>query len=229
MIQLFKIAIDSGHGMNTAGKRSPDGEREWSFNHKVVLSLINQLKKYENVSIIRLDDSSGRRDIPMTDRTNVANTFKADVLVSIHHNAFQGIWGNHTGSEIYHYPSSGEGKKLAKHILPYVIDSYGLRNRGVKSANFHMLRESNMTAILIEGGFMDSRIDIKKLRDNKVLEKAGKNIADGLADYYNLKKIPSGDGKLYKVQVGAFRQKKNADDLVRRLEKDGYDTHIVRE
>src|SRR5690625_5518529 len=51
-----------------------------------------------------------------------------------------------------------------------------------------MLRESRMPAILIEGGFMDSTIDIKKLRDNKVLNRAGKNIADAIARYFNLRK-----------------------------------------
>ncbi|MCA1800724.1 MAG: N-acetylmuramoyl-L-alanine amidase, partial [Actinobacteria bacterium] len=52
---------------------------------------------------------------------------------------------------------------------------------------FHILRESNMPAILTEGGYMDSSIDIKKMRDKKVLANAGKAIAQGIVAYAGLK------------------------------------------
>ncbi|MER2089667.1 MAG: N-acetylmuramoyl-L-alanine amidase [Sporosarcina sp.] len=62
----------------------------------------------------------------------------------------------------------------------------------MKRANFHVLRESAMPAILTEGGFMDSTIDIIKLRDNHYLKSQGEAIADGLAEYFKLepKTIP---------------------------------------
>src|SRR5690625_2691836 len=185
---MVKIAIDAGHGINTAGKRTPSGEREWTFNNKVVQALINRLNDYQNVQITRLDDPTGKRDAPLKERTDKANKFGADILISCHHNANTGKWGAWTGTETYHYPNSTNGRKLAQAIHPNVVKAYGLRDRGIKSANFHMLRESRMPAILIEGGFMDSTIDIKKLRDNKVLNRAGKNIADAIARYFNLRK-----------------------------------------
>src|SRR5690625_4369969 len=178
------VAIDAGHGMGTAGKRTPDGEREWSFNSVVAQSIIDNLKSYKGVKTVRLDDPTGKRDVPLRERTNKANSAKADILISCHHNANTGSWGGWTGTETYHYPNSTKGRKLAQAIHPSVIMAYGLRDRGIKSANFHMLRESRMPAILIEGGFMDSTIDIKKLRDNKVLNRAGKNIADAIARYF---------------------------------------------
>src|SRR5690625_1368351 len=182
------VAIDAGHGINTPGKRTPDDEREWSFNSIVAQSIIDNLKKYRGVKTVRLDDPTGKRDVPLRERTNKANNANADILVSCHHNANTGKWGNWTGTETYHYPGSTKGKQLAQAIHPSVVKAYGLRDRGIKSANFHMLRESRMPAILIEGGFMDSTIDIKKLRDNKVLNRAGKNIADDIARYFNLRK-----------------------------------------
>lgn len=229
---MVKIAVDAGHGINTAGKRSPAGEREWSFNNKVAKALINQLNTYQKVQVVRLDDPSGKRDVPLRERTDKANKAKADILISLHHNAFQGKWGNHGGTETYHYPNSSKGKKLAQAIHPAVVKSYGLRDRGIKSANFHMLRESRMPAILIEGGFMDSNIDIKKLRDDKVLERAGKNIADAVAAYFKLKKKPKPKkekGKLYKVQIGAFSSKKNAERQAAKAKKAGFDVYIVQE
>src|SRR5690625_4220219 len=185
------IAIDAGHGIITPGKRTPDDEREWSFNSIVAQSIIDNLKKYRGVKTVRLDDPTGKRDVPLQERTNKANNANADILVSCHHNANTGKWGNWTGTETYHYPGSTTGKQLAQALHPSVVKAYGLRDGGIKSANFHMLRESRMPAVLIEGGFMDSTIDIKKLRDNKVLNRAGKNIADAIARYFNIHKKTS--------------------------------------
>lgn len=184
------IAIDAGHaGFGvTPGKRSPAGEYEWDFNNKVVLSVIEHLNKYKSVKIIRLDDPTGKRDVPLNERTNKANKANADILVSVHHNANTGSWGSWTGTETYHYPGSKNGQRLAKLIHPKILKAYGLRDRGIKTANFHVLRESKMPSVLIEGGFMDSTIDIKKLRDDKILKNAGQAIAEGIAEYFNLTK-----------------------------------------
>ncbi|WP_339213963.1 N-acetylmuramoyl-L-alanine amidase [Ornithinibacillus sp. FSL M8-0202] len=185
---MVKIALDAGHGINTPGKRTPDGEREWSFNSKVVAAATKYLNEYDNVTVIRLDDPTGKIDVSLTARTNKANDQKADILVSYHHNANTGQWGTWTGTETYHYPGSSTGLAIAKKIHPAIVGAMGLRDRGIKSENFHMLRESKMPAILIEGGFMDSTIDIKKLRDDAVLDRTGKELADAIASHFGLKK-----------------------------------------
>ena len=123
-------------------------------------------------------------------RTDLANEWGADVLVSIHHNAYVGKWGTHGGVETYTYPGgSQESLEIANDIHPLVVKAMGLRDRGLKLMNFHMLRESRMPAILIEGGFMDSSIDILALRDSKKLTANGEAIASGIVNYYNLKLI----------------------------------------
>lgn len=186
---MVKIAIDAGHGINTPGKRTPADEREWSFNTKVANAAIKYLNEYQDVTVIRLDDSTGKTDVPLRDRTNKANREKADALVSCHHNANTGKWGNWTGTETYtHTKAFSESEVIAKIVHKHIVKAYGLSNRGLKKANFHMLRETNMPSILIEGGFMDSRIDIKKMRDTKVLDAAGKAVATGLAEHFKLKK-----------------------------------------
>ncbi|MEN2465617.1 N-acetylmuramoyl-L-alanine amidase [Ornithinibacillus sp. JPR2-1] len=185
---MVKVALDAGHGMNTPGKRTPDGEREWSFNSKVVTAATKYLNEYDNVTVIRLDDPTGKTDISLTKRTNKANSESADILISYHHNANTGQWGTWTGTETYHYPGSSSGYALASKIHPAIVGAMVLRDRGIKSENFHMLRESKMPAILIEGGFMDSTIDIVKLRDSNVLDRAGRALADALAAHFGLKK-----------------------------------------
>ena len=100
-MQIFKIAYDAGHGFNTVGKRSPSGEREWSFNNKVVLAFEREMKKYNNVQLLRTDDPTGRTNVPLATRVSKANSWGADIYISFHHNAFQGKWGNHTGNILY--------------------------------------------------------------------------------------------------------------------------------
>lgn len=182
-----KIAIGAGHGGNgiTPGKRTPDGEYEWTFNDKVVRSAIRHLEAY-GFKVLRLDDENGKVDVPLRERTDKANKFGADVLVSVHHNAYTGKWGGHTGTETFIYEGlsdSSEAHRLAQIVQERLVGAYKLKDRGVKKANFHMVRESNMPAILTEGGYMDSTIDIKCMRDNAVLENVGQAIADGVAKY----------------------------------------------
>ncbi|MCG3089116.1 N-acetylmuramoyl-L-alanine amidase [Sporosarcina cyprini] len=203
---VVKIALDAGHGINTPGKQSPADEREWSFNNKVLLACAAALKQYEGVQILRLDDPTGKTDIPLKTRTDNANMWGADALVSFHHNADKGRWGIHGGVETYvqERTASQASKDIAAIIQPRIVAAMGLRNRGVKSKNLHMTRESKMPAILTEGGFMDSTIDITAMRDDTKLKAQGEAIAEGLAIYFKLKK-----------KAGASKQpvKKEEDEL----------------
>ena len=188
---MVKIVVDAGHGGFgvTPGKRSPSNEYEWTFNDKVVDAFMLFLSKYENVQILRVDDPSGKVDIPLSVRTNKANAFNADAYISFHHNALTGVWGNHGGVETFTFDGANanpDSVKLAKAIHPQVVKAMGIGDRGIKKANFHVVRETNMPAVLVEGGFMDSRIDIKAMRDDKRLKAQGEAIARGVVEYFGL-------------------------------------------
>ncbi|QUW22399.1 N-acetylmuramoyl-L-alanine amidase [Sporosarcina sp. Marseille-Q4063] len=198
---MIKIAIDAGHGLNTPGKRAPSGEREWTFNNKVALAAISRLNTFQNVQLLRLDDPTGAVDVLLKTRTDRANAWNADVLVSIHHNAYLGAWGPHGGVETYTLPGASQNSQdMAALVHPLVVKTMGLRDRGKKMLNLHMLRESKMPAILVEGGFMDSTTDIKVLLDNQKLKEQGEAIAEGLAIFYKFKLQEGGssDRKVYK-------------------------------
>ncbi len=186
---MVKIVIDAGHGFDTPDKRSPVGEREWTFNDKVVRAAILKLETYKNVEVMRVDDPTGKTDIPLKVRTDLANEWKADVYVSIHHNAFTGNWDVHSGVETYTFDSkdmNSKSNQLASHVHPRIVKAMGIRDKGIKRANLHVLRETTMPAILTEGGFIDSTVDIIKLRDDSYLKAEGEAIAEGIAAYINL-------------------------------------------
>jgi len=139
-----------------------------------------------------------------------------DILVSYHHNANTGQWGSSwTGTETYHYPSSTNGQALARKVHPAIVGAMGLRDRGIKTANFHILRESNMPAILVEGGFMDSTIDIVKMRNNTVLDRTGNALADAIASHVGLKK--KSDDTRWRLQTGLFNDARSFADAIERL------------
>lgn len=209
----YKVAFCAGHGLNTPGKKTPDGEREWTFNNKVALAFEDEIKKYETVELLRTDDRTGKRDVPLKERTDKANKWGADVYLSFHHNAYTGKWGNHTGTEIHVYKSKPkDAVRLAEMLHPVVANAYGLKDRGVKYTDLHITRETKMTAVLIEGGFMDSRIDIEKLRDDQVLDRAGRAVAQVVARFAGLKK---------KAQVQSVYTVKSGDTLCEIAKKYG--------
>lgn len=188
----MKIALDAGHGFNTAGKRTPDGIREWTLNNRVLLGFQKEIEKYSGVTTVRLDDPTGKTDIGLTARTNKVKINNCDVLISFHHNAFQSKWGDHGGTETWIYPNR-KSEKLAETLQASIVRTLGLRDRGVKVGNMHMNREVPFPSALVEVGFMDSNTD-KVIRDEKMSALTGKNMAIDFAKLYGLK-LKSGSTK----------------------------------
>ena len=88
---MFKIALDAGHGLNTAGKQTPDGIKEWSLNDKVRDKVVSILSAY-NVEIIHTDNNEGNVDEPLSSRLSKYLNSGVNAFVSIHHNALSGSW-----------------------------------------------------------------------------------------------------------------------------------------
>jgi len=186
----MKIALDAGHGLSTAGKRTPDGMREWSFNSVVATHIANELKGYVDVNTIRVDDMSGKTDVPLSTRTARANREKADVYISVHANAFgAGGWNNAQGIETFTYPTaSRESFVLAKLVQDELVKVTKRNDRGIKTANFAVLRETSMPAILVECGFMTNKEEATLLKSDSYRKTCASAIVKGLADMYGLKK-----------------------------------------
>ncbi|WP_102273836.1 N-acetylmuramoyl-L-alanine amidase [Cytobacillus massiliigabonensis] len=237
----MKIMLDAGHGYTTAGKRSPDGMREYEFNRVVANYAKGLLEDYQNVTVYFAH--SDKRDVPLKGRTDEANRLKVDCYVSIHANAYGSNWNDANGIETYVHPvRPKKTTELAKKIHRNLVIATGLKDRGLKEADFHVLRETEMSAVLAECGFMTNREDVKQLRSDTFRKTCAEAIVKGIADHFNLRKktdagtspsknpapLPSKKGQ-YKVQVGAFDDKKNADELVDQLIKRGFPAYILFE
>jgi hypothetical protein len=198
---MIKIALDAGHGLKTAGKQTPDGIKEWSINDAVCDYIVEELADY-NCEIIRTDNNEGNVDEGLTTRLNSAIKQGCKVLVSIHHNAFKGIWGTHTGVGVYidNNPTT-EDKKLAELICNKLAKYTGLRNRGVKKEAFTVINTNKITAVLCEGGFMDSSIDYKIITSEAGQRAYAKAVVESLIELYDLKKKETNEPTTDKISV----------------------------
>lgn len=226
------VALDDGHGEDTPGKRTPkfsDGTfmQENDFNRVVVDLLAKELKRCGfNVMFTAPEE----KDVTLKTRSTRANTSDANILISIHANAYDGSFegANPSGFEIHIYGKGGEAENLAKCCIKELKKGTPLKNRGIKVSNFHMLRETKMPAILAELGFMDNISDARLLLSDEYREECAIEIAKGVCKYYRVPYAPenkrevANEDKLFKVQVGAFTYKDNAEKLLKMLEKEGF-------
>lgn len=159
------IAIDAGHGLKTSGKRVtlagyPD-TREWWLNDRIADRLEKMLADY-NCKVVRVDDTTGAKDISLSARVKTANNANADMYISIHHNA--GINGRSGGGTVvYYYSSKSERMTQAVKLYQSIVGKtklMGNRSKSVIYNGFYVIKHTKMPAFLIENGFMDSTTDV---------------------------------------------------------------------
>ncbi|WP_078548037.1 N-acetylmuramoyl-L-alanine amidase [Litchfieldia alkalitelluris] len=223
----MKIVLDAGHGYHTPGKRTPDGMREFEFNSRVTEGARELLMEYENVDVFFTHSS--KRDVPLKERVNLANRLNANLFISIHANAFgdEG-WTQANGIETYiHTSRPKEAAELAKIVQANLITKTNLKDRGVKVADFFILKETKMTALLCECGFMTNIKEAKLLHSIGYQRTCADAIVQGVVSYFNLKKKLKEIVTLYTVQVGAFQTKESADAFKKALIAKGYPAFIT--
>ena len=229
------IVLDAGHGYNTLGKRSPDGLKEYEINRSIASYIRTYLKSYPTAKIVYTH--SDQEDVSLTTRTNKANAVQADCFISIHCNAAGSgtEWNQAAGIETYIYNNKQlKAKALGEKVQKNLVIATGLRNRGVKTADFHVLRETKMTAILVECGFITNITEVQLLKSDTYRKACGEAIAKAIIEEYKLvKSTPSSpaiaETGTYKVQIGAFKNKQHADSLASTLKQQGYEPFIIFE
>lgn len=235
----MKIGLDAGHGLKTAGKQAPNGIKEWEINDRVRDKVVALLKDYD-VEIINTDNDEGNIDEGLTTRRTMYVNPKVDAFISIHHNAYNGNWNDVTGVEIYtdKNPTSKD-TELANAIYKNLPSYTGLKGRGIKKANFTVINQNQIPAVLVEGGFIDSNIDHKIITSNEGQEAYARAVAEGLIEFLELKKkvIASNDKEVtpYTVKIKSddgflnVRQEPNSNSTIKATVKNDEVYTIVAE
>ena len=236
---MYKIAITAGHYRYTSGKRclkklDKNETREWVLNDRIADKIEQLLKGYEGYSLIRTDDTTGEKAVEVKDRVKKANDFGADIYISIHHNA--GVLGGKGGgivAYVYNKTKNTATLEWQKELYNALIKHTGLkgnRSTPLAKSNLQECRETKMPAVLLELGFMDSQTDVPIILTEEYADKCAKAICEVIVKRAGLKKKSIDLKKsLYRVQVGAFYVKDNAEALVNELKGKGYSAIIKEE
>lgn len=179
---LRKVFLDPGHGGKDSGAVGYYGSYEKNIVLPIGLKLREMLLKNGiDIMMSRTSDTFPT----LADRANMANNWNSDLFVSLHTNSAGGATTVY-GLETFHFPGSVPGWDVASIIQSYLIRNTGAKDRGVKSADYYVLRETNMTSVLVEFGFMTNPQEESKLNTDSYQTVCAQSVADGILDYYNI-------------------------------------------
>ncbi len=171
------VMIDPGHGGRDPGAVGIGGLQE----KNVILPISRRVAALlEQNGVQAVMTRSDDRFISLRGRTDMASRARADLFVSIHANAISMSRPDVNGLETYYYSS---GLRLAQTIHRSMLQSTGMRDRGVKRARFYVLRNTSMPAVLVEVGFVTGREDAPKLSDPRFRDQMAEAIARGILQY----------------------------------------------
>jgi N-acetylmuramoyl-L-alanine amidase len=173
--KTITVVIDAGHGGHD------DGMKTAGYSEKEIVASIAQKIKNSNfnqnvnIHLTRTDDSF----ISLQDRAKLINDLKPDLVLSLHVNGNKNA--EVSGVEFYVSPKNAkyeDAKKIAEDLNNRFVTNHNLKSRGVKEANFLLLRDSEYPTITVELGFLSNENDRKYLTDENQQEKIAATILE---------------------------------------------------
>lgn len=171
------IVIDPGHGGRDPGAIGINSLKETDVNLAIALETARVLGSLKLRVVLTRNDE---RTLALEDRVAIAEQVNASAFVSIHANSAGLDRPNINGVETYHYPGSEAGEKIATAIQNSITQSLQVVDRGVKTANFFVLRNTSMPATLVETGFVTGAQDAARLVNPTFQEQMARAIAMGV-------------------------------------------------
>lgn len=214
------IAIDAGHGGSDSGAVF-NGRLEKDDNLRLALAVGNLLEQRGyNVVYTRTEDVF---DSP-TEKARIANRAGADYFISFHRNSSP-YPNTYSGVETLVYSDTGVRGELARSVNKE-LETVGFNNLGVNERkNLAVLRRTQMPAILIEAGFINTEADNQTFDNN--FDAMAEAIARGIENVVGGTGTSGTTGKTYRVQTGLFRRYGNAQFMLQELTEKGFEAEIV--
>ena len=215
---MIRLCADYGHGGNDPGAVYK-GRKEKDDVLKLGLAVVKELRSYG----IEVDETrTTDKTLSLKERSNFEKNKDYDYFISFHRNAFKPEKAS--GVETFTYINqTAKAKSLADKIQKNLV-AIGFVDRKVKKANFHVLRETKSPAVLLEVGFIDNTKDneLFDTRFAEIVKVITKAILDEAAIPYK-EEVTTSANKYYRVQVGAFSNKANAEDTLKKIKAAGFD------
>lgn len=217
---MSKVFIGVGHGGSDPGAVA-NGFKEKDLNLQIALACKNYLAQYGvEVKMSRTKDENDS----LSEEIKECNKFSPDLAVDIHNNA-----GGGDGAEVFHHYGGGTGKILAINILDE-IQKAGQNSRGAKIRKnaagrdyYGFIREITAPAVIVECAFVDNATDLEILSTEGKRKSMGQAIAKGILNTLGIK--IQGE-RIYRVQVGAYSEKSNAEAMLEKLKASGFTGYI---
>lgn len=213
----YSIMLDAGHGGSDPGAVY-NGRQEKDDALRLTLAVGEILQNHGiDVEYTRTTDVF---ETPLQ-KAMEANQSGADLFLSIHRNSFP-TDNEVSGAETLVYDLSGLKYQMAQDINDQ-LEAVGFVNLGVKARpNLAVLRRTNMPALLVEAGFINSDVDNQLFDEN--FQDIAQAIAAGVLDTLESQGIVKDED--YRVQVGAFRNRRYAERLLNELLEEGFPAYI---
>ena len=220
----MKVFIGVGHGGIDSGAAA-NGVKEKDLNLDIAKACKDELVRH-GVEV-KMSRSTDEND-PLSEEIKECNAYAPDLAVEIHNNA-----GGGDGAEVFHHHGGGKGKTLAENILAEIV-KLGQNSRGTKIRKnssgkdyYGFIRETSAPAVIVECAFVDNASDLKILATEGDRQKMGVAIAKGVLKTLGVE-IQS-EKRYYKVQVGAYLYRENAEAMQKKIKAVGFDAFIVKE
>jgi N-acetylmuramoyl-L-alanine amidase len=171
------VVIDPGHGGRDPGAVGIGGLQEKQIN-TTISNRVQQQLQAAGITVLMTRSSDVFVDLDA--RAQYANRAGANLFVSIHANAISMSRPEVNGLETYYFSS---GERLARSIHSAVLRNVSMRDRGVRTARFYVLRYTTMPSVLVETGFVTGAEDAARFRDPAAVNRIADGIARGILDY----------------------------------------------
>ena len=220
---MKRLVIDLGHGGYDPGAIGLNKTHEADVVLAIGKELNELLKGYKlEIKFTRLSNFY----LSLSERAKIANDFKADYFLSIHINSASDK--SVRGVEVWQYSNKNDRlNKFSNGLCTDISKIFNVRNRGVKlSQKLSVLKNTNMPAALIEVDFISNVNAEKDLNVSSNIKAVALAIRDNLLDLFELESVTS-DG-LYKVCIGAFKDKDNAMNQIKLAKEKGFgESYII--